>query len=242
MRLTSTAFPQGGKIPTRFTCDGADVSPPLSWSSPPKEAQSFALVCSDPDAPSGVWYHWAIFDVPQEPSGLAECCDTGAAGARQARNDFGKTGYGGPCPPRGHGRHHYHFKLFALNVPRLNLPATTGCRELEEATQSHAIATATSSASIRVRAGGASMADPDDKHDGDIMNAVRLPLKKDPMVDSDQIRVSTRNAVVMLQGQVTTGSEREAAEFDAWYVFGVDEVVNHILVTRKLPGAFSARL
>jgi len=142
MRLTSTAFPQGGKIPTRFTCDGADVSPPLSWSSAPKEAQSFALVCSDPDAPSGVWYHWAIFDVPQEPGGLAERCDIGTAGARQARNDFGKTGYGGPCPPRGHGRHHYHFKLFALNVPRLNLPATTGCREVEEAAQSHAIATA----------------------------------------------------------------------------------------------------
>lgn len=142
MRLTSTAFPQGGKIPTRFTCDGADVSPPLSWSGPPKEARSFALICSDPDAPNGVWFHWAIFDIPPGSTALAEHLGVGDAGAEQARNDFGKRSYGGPCPPHGHGRHHYHFKLYALNVPRLNLPATAGCRDVEEAVQSHAIATA----------------------------------------------------------------------------------------------------
>jgi Raf kinase inhibitor-like YbhB/YbcL family protein len=140
MRLTSSAFADDGKMPTRFSCDGANVSPPLAWSGAPKEARSFAIVCSDPDAPSGVWYHWAIFDIPRDAAELHEHCTSDGA-SPQARNDFGKTGYGGPCPPRGHGRHHYHFELFALDVARLNLPATAGCREVEAAARSHALAT-----------------------------------------------------------------------------------------------------
>jgi Raf kinase inhibitor-like YbhB/YbcL family protein len=141
MHLTSSAFPKGGKIPTRFTCDGADASPPLAWSDAPKEARSFAIVCSDPDAPKGVWFHWAIFDIPRGSTELAEHCAADATSPPQARNDFGNRGYGGPCPPRGHGRHHYHFKLFALDVARLDVPATASCREVEEAAQSHVLAT-----------------------------------------------------------------------------------------------------
>jgi hypothetical protein len=140
MRLTSSAFADDGKIPARFTCDGANVSPPLAWSGAPKEARSLAIVCSDPDAPNGVWYHWAIFDIPRDAPELHEHCTSDGA-SPQGRNDFGKTGYGGPCPPRGHGRHHYHFELFALDVARLNLPATAGCREVEAAARSHALAT-----------------------------------------------------------------------------------------------------
>jgi len=98
MRLTSTAFPEAGKIPTRFTCDGVNVSPPLSWADTPKGARSFALVCSDPDAPSGVWFHWAVFDIPPEATALAEHWGIGDSNAKEARNDFGKRGYGGPCP------------------------------------------------------------------------------------------------------------------------------------------------
>lgn len=142
MRLTSIAFPHGGKIPTRFTCDGADVSPPLAWSGAPPAARSFALVCSDPDAPHGVWFHWAIFDIPAGATDLAEHCVVSAASPPQARNDFGRQGYGGPCPPHGHGRHHYHFTLYALDVARLDLPQTATCRAVEEAARSHALATA----------------------------------------------------------------------------------------------------
>lgn len=142
MRLTSSAFPHGGKIPTRFTCDGDDVSPPLAWSGAPTDARSFAIVCSDPDAPSGVWYHWAIYDIPYGTTNLSQHWPADAGTPPQAFNNFGKKGYGGPCPPHGHGRHHYHFKLFALSVEHLDLPATARCREVEEAAQRHAIATA----------------------------------------------------------------------------------------------------
>jgi len=142
MRLTSTAFPEGGKIPTRFTCDGADVSPPLAWAGAPKETRSFTLVCSDPDAPSGVWFHWAVFDIPPESTALAEHWGMGDSSAKEARNDFRRRGYGGPCPPHGHGPHHYHFRLYALNVPRLDLSPTAACRDVEEAARSHAMATA----------------------------------------------------------------------------------------------------
>ena len=112
--LTSEAFADGQPIPTIFTCDGADRPPPLEWDEPPEGTRSFALIVDDPDAPSGTFRHWGGYDIP--------------AGARspggdfpQATNDFGKPGYGGPCPPKGHGPHHYRFKLLALDVDRLNL-------------------------------------------------------------------------------------------------------------------------
>src|SRR5579863_9714413 len=107
MRFTSMAFAQKGNIPSRFTCDGGDVSPALAWSGVPANARSFAIVCSDPDAPAGVWYHWAIYDIPSEMTNLPEDLGIDAGAPTQALNDFGKWGYGGPCPPRGHGLHHY---------------------------------------------------------------------------------------------------------------------------------------
>jgi hypothetical protein len=142
MKLISPAFAGGKEIPRRFTCDGDNVSPPLAWSGAPSGTQGFALVCRDPDAPSGDWYHWAAFNIPVKVTMLPEHCPAHAPGLRQAVNDFGKREYGGPCPPRGHDRHHYHFMLYALNVERLDVPENAGCREVEVVARAHAIATA----------------------------------------------------------------------------------------------------
>ncbi len=142
MRLTSSAFGARATMPVRFTCDGSDISPPLAWSGAPPATRSFALVCSDPDAPAGVWFHWAIFDIPAGSAELAEHCPTDGSVAPQALNDFHRRGYGGPCPPHGHGRHHYHFKLYALDVERLGVAADAGCREVEAKAEAHALATA----------------------------------------------------------------------------------------------------
>src|SRR2546421_12553923 len=103
LMLTSPAVPPGGEIPAQYTCDGADISPPLSWSEVPAGTGSLVLVVEDPDAPSGTFRHWAVFDLPPASRGL----DAGYSANRpttalhQARNDFGKTGYSGPCPPKG---------------------------------------------------------------------------------------------------------------------------------------------
>ena len=138
MVLRSAAFAPGKSIPSRFTCDGEGRAPPLAWSDAPRETRSFALVCRDPDAPTGIWYHWAAFDIPPDAAGLAES----EAPMREAINDFGRRGYGGPCPPEGDGRHHYHFKLYALGIDRLDLPAKVGCREVERQAEARALATA----------------------------------------------------------------------------------------------------
>ncbi|MGO8915077.1 MAG: YbhB/YbcL family Raf kinase inhibitor-like protein [Stellaceae bacterium] len=142
MRLTSAAFANGSEIPARFTCDGDNLSPPLAWSGAPSPTRSFAIVCSDPDAPSGVWYHWAALDIRHDVNALEEHCRPGSTAMRQAINDFGKRGYGGPCPPRGNGRHHYHFTLYALDVEHLDVPASAHCRDVENAARAHALATA----------------------------------------------------------------------------------------------------
>ncbi len=142
MVLTSAAFTQGKSIPRRFTCDGDDGPPPLAWSGAPRESLSFALVCRDPDAPSGDWYHWAAFDIAAGAAGLGESVGPQKPPVREAINDFGKRGYGGPCPPKGHGSHHYHFKLYALDIAHIELPAGVRCREVERAAKAHALATA----------------------------------------------------------------------------------------------------
>jgi len=142
MHLTSSAIKPGGQIPRRFTCDAENLSPPLAWSGAPAEARSFAIVCRDPDAPSGDFYHWAAFDIPANVSRLTESRASGNAPLRDAVNDFGNRGYGGPCPPRGHGAHRYHFKLYAIDVERLELPPTARCRDVEHAAGAHALATA----------------------------------------------------------------------------------------------------
>lgn len=142
LRLTSNAFGSGDTIPQRFTCEGANVSPPLSWSGAPEAARSFALVCSDPDAPGGTFYHWAVFDIPRGVTELVENHRTASAPSHDAVNDFGKKGYGGPCPPHGHGNHHYHFRLFALDTESLRLGSRPGCRDVERASKEHALAEA----------------------------------------------------------------------------------------------------
>jgi Raf kinase inhibitor-like YbhB/YbcL family protein len=142
MKLVSSAFADGAQIPRRFTCDGEDLSPPLQWSDAPGGARSFVLLCDDPDAPAGTWHHWAAYDLPAVLMELAE----GAArnkDLKQAVNDFQKVGYGGPCPPHGHGPHHYHFRLLALSTDRLQAKANASYRDIEREARKAAIAEAT---------------------------------------------------------------------------------------------------
>ena len=118
MTLTSTAFSSGRPIPTKYTCDGADISPPLKWQGVPEGAKSLALICDDPDAPVGTWVHWVLYDLPTATTELTEkvaTTDTLPGGAKQGLNDFKRTGYGGPCPPPGKP-HRYFFKIYALDM------------------------------------------------------------------------------------------------------------------------------
>lgn len=139
-KLTSAAFVANGKIPGKYTCDGANLSPLLSWSGAPGGTRSFALVCADPDAPAGTWYHWAVYDIPPHVEALPENRTPGQGGTiREAINDFGRPGYGGPCPPHGHGTHHYHFTLYALNVEHLGLSGMARCRDVEHAARAGTI-------------------------------------------------------------------------------------------------------
>ncbi|MDD5556657.1 MAG: YbhB/YbcL family Raf kinase inhibitor-like protein [bacterium] len=117
IRLVSAAFRDGEAIPRKHTCDGADVSPPLAWENLPAGTKGIALVCDDPDAPAGTWVHWVAWDIPPEAEGLPEGVPPAGAlpgGGRQGVNDFGKTGYGGPCPPSG--THRYYFRVYALDA------------------------------------------------------------------------------------------------------------------------------
>jgi Raf kinase inhibitor-like YbhB/YbcL family protein len=135
LSLTSDAFQSGGAIPSYHSCDGANQSPPLSWGEPPEGTKSFAIIVEDPDAPSGTFRHWGAFDIPASTTRLG----AGQQAGTQAQNDFGNAGYGGPCPPKGHGTHHYHFKLFALDTEKLGLPSGAKVRDVEQAAEKHAI-------------------------------------------------------------------------------------------------------
>ena len=137
-RLLISAFPDGGEIPVLHTCDGADVSPSLEWSGPPEGAQSFALIVEDPDAPAGTWNHWLLYDIPPTLNALAQGFKSGALGVSGA-NDFRRLGYGGPCPPKGHGQHRYFFRLLALDVPKLGLPQGARRPEVEAAIKGHVL-------------------------------------------------------------------------------------------------------
>lgn len=136
LQLTSDAFQDGQPIPTQYTCDGADQTPMLHWGDPPAGTRSFALVIDDPDAPSGTFRHWGVFDIPSS----ARSVGAGQRIGTEVSNDFGKPGYGGPCPPKGHGPHHYHFKLFALDTDKLALPATAKVVDVENVARQHALA------------------------------------------------------------------------------------------------------
>jgi Raf kinase inhibitor-like YbhB/YbcL family protein len=143
MRLTSSAFAENESIPERFTCEGEDVSPPLAWSGVPAEARSLALIVDDPDAPGGTFRHWGLFDLATDRPGLDEGAgSTGRGDFREARNDFNRIGYSGPCPPRGRGPHRYRFRLLALDVGRLGAGADPRTAEVERRAQPHVIASA----------------------------------------------------------------------------------------------------
>lgn len=118
IELTSYGFEEGQPIPAKYTCDGADVSPPLRWGELPQGTQALALVCDDPDAPAGTWVHWVIYNIAATTPELREgvpTTETLDEGALQGKNDFKKTGYGGPCPPKGKA-HRYYFRLYALDA------------------------------------------------------------------------------------------------------------------------------
>ena len=133
--LASASFGDGRPLPAQFTCDGTDQSPPLAWSEPPRGTKSFALVVDDPDAPGGTFRHWGAYDIPAS----ARAISAGEPIGVQTINDFGKPGYGGPCPPKGNGPHHYHFKLFALDADKLGLPANARAADVERAAKRHAL-------------------------------------------------------------------------------------------------------
>jgi hypothetical protein len=138
--LTSSAFKDGEAMPRKYTGDGADVSPPLNWTTPPTGALELALIVDDPDAPSGDWVHWVIYGLPPSLPLLPEAVPAreivdSLGGAKQGRNDFKQIGYRGPSPPPGKV-HHYHFKLYALNA-KLDLSPGATKRELLRAMEGH---------------------------------------------------------------------------------------------------------
>jgi hypothetical protein len=146
LKITSSAFTHNGEIPSRFTCDGKDISPPLNWSGVPDKTRSLVLIVDDPDAPDPnapvrTWAHWVLYNIPPEASGLSEAVRTNDLfeGTLEGRNDWKRTGYGGPCPPIG--RHRYFHKLYALDkvLPDMGTPVKMA---LEKAMQGHILAQA----------------------------------------------------------------------------------------------------
>jgi Raf kinase inhibitor-like YbhB/YbcL family protein len=134
MKVTSSAFQEGANIPSKFTCADADTSPPLQIADIPSEAKSLALVVDDPDAPSGLFTHWTVWNIPPQTGSVRE---GSAPKGVQGTNDFGKSGYGGPCPPSG--THRYYFKVFALDR-ELDLPSGAKRGQLDAAMKGHVVA------------------------------------------------------------------------------------------------------
>ena len=138
--LTSAAFQEGQAIPAKYTCDGQDVSPALAWSGAPVDTKSLALISDDPDAPMGTWVHWVVYNLPASTRQLPESFPKDKElkdGTRQGTTDFGRIGYGGPCPPSG--THRYFFKLYALDVVLSLSPGATKAA-VESAIQGHILA------------------------------------------------------------------------------------------------------
>ncbi len=146
LRISSPAFQSDGDIPARYTCDGEDLSPPLQWSDPPEGTKSLALIVDDPDAPDPAaprmtWVHWVLYNIPSAIVGLAEAVASHdlPEGTGEGTNDWGRTGYGGPCPPVG--RHRYFHKLYALDTVLSDLVKPSKA-ELEQAMEGHVLAEA----------------------------------------------------------------------------------------------------
>jgi Raf kinase inhibitor-like YbhB/YbcL family protein len=148
--LTSPAFKNNGVIPEQYSfngmgCTGKNVSPPLEWKNPPAGTKSFALMVHDPDAPTGSgWWHWVVYNIPADAKSLPEgaTADTLPKGAMMGNSDFGKPGWGGPCPPPGSGKHHYNFSLFALKVDKIEVPPGASPAMVGFNAKANAIATA----------------------------------------------------------------------------------------------------
>ena len=134
--VTTSAFKDGGDVPRQFTCDGADTAPVLKVADPPEGTRGFALIMDDPDAPNGTFTHWLVYDIPTNGASLA------VEQGKTLRNGFGRAGYGGPCPPPGHGVHRYNFTVYAADVPSLGLQGKSR-QDLEDALRAHTLATAT---------------------------------------------------------------------------------------------------
>jgi Raf kinase inhibitor-like YbhB/YbcL family protein len=141
LSLSSPVFQEGEDIPITYTCDGQDISPPLTWGEPPSETQSFALIMDDPDAPGGVFTHWLLFNLPADSRDLPEAVPPHNElenGALQGKNSLGNIGYGGPCPPSG-SAHHYRFTIYALDQA-LDLMAGASRKQVIDAITGHILA------------------------------------------------------------------------------------------------------
>jgi Raf kinase inhibitor-like YbhB/YbcL family protein len=142
LSLSSPAFEEGGEVPDKYSCDGKNISPPLSWSGVPVGTGSFVLIMDDPDAPGGVFTHWVLFNLPPDILELAEDIPNKSeleSGALQGKNGMGRTGYFGPCPPGG--THHYRFTLYALDKP-IDLAAGVSKERVLETMEGHILAEA----------------------------------------------------------------------------------------------------
>jgi Raf kinase inhibitor-like YbhB/YbcL family protein len=140
-QISAQDFDDGAGMPIRFTCDGEDVSPALRWTGEPSGTKSFALIMDDPDAPRGTWNHWLLWDIPAQIHSLPEGNEPASMG-KSGMNDFGRYGYGGPCPPKRGGPHRYFFRLFALDTATLGLAKGAKRPALEKAIRKHTIAQA----------------------------------------------------------------------------------------------------
>lgn len=137
--VTSSAFKDGDMIPRKYTCDGDEISPPIDWSGIPADARSVAIISDDPDAPTGTWVHWVIFNIPSEVKGLPENVPSKESlddGTTQGINSSHKIGYDGPCPPSG--VHRYYFKVYALDT-KLSLKPGATKKALEDAMKDHVL-------------------------------------------------------------------------------------------------------
>ncbi len=142
MELMSSAFDADGPIPVKYSCDGEDKSPPLSWAGVPEGTVSLTLIVDDPDAPVGTWVHWVLYDIPGDVDGLPEGLpdeDELTDGSRHGKNSWGRRDYGGPCPPGG--THRYFFKLYALDT-KLGLRPGAGVKQVTDAMEGHVLAEA----------------------------------------------------------------------------------------------------
>jgi Raf kinase inhibitor-like YbhB/YbcL family protein len=144
LEVRSTSFSEGGPIPMEHVytgCGGKNVSPQVSWSGAPAGTKSFVVTCFDPDAPTGSGYwHWAVFNIPASVASL-EAGDTKLGGGKSGRNDYGETGYGGPCPPKGDGQHRYIYRVYALDVESIGASEGTTGASVTFMTRGHVLAT-----------------------------------------------------------------------------------------------------